>query len=124
MHFVCDVCPILVIEQDKDGFAMGKKVMAIILLMAVAAMCWSATSATYYLKLTINHAPVVSLNATADNQVRATWSFDPNEASVGLTAPDGIDVDVSEVAGYGSATCTVSEGRRGPARVTCTITAS
>ena len=95
---------------------MGKKVMAIILLMAVAAMCWSATSATYYLRLTIDHAPVVSLNATADNQVRATWSFDPSEASVGFTA--------SEVAGYVSATCTVSDGRKGPARVTCTITAS
>ena len=121
---MCVVCPILVIEQDKDGFAMGKKAMAIILLMAVAAMCWSATSATYYLRLTIDHAPVVSLNATADNQIRATWSFDPSEASVGFTVPDGIDVDVSEVAGYGSATCTVSEGRRGPARVTCTITAS
>ena len=103
---------------------MGKKVAAIILLMAVTAMCWSATSATYYLRLTIDPAPVVSLNATADNQVRATWSFDPSEASVGFTAPDEIDVDVSEVAGYGSATCTVSEGRRGPARVTCTITAS
>lgn len=124
MRFVCVVCPILVIEKDKDGFAMGKKVAAIILLMAVAAMCWSATSATYYLRLTIDHAPVVSLNATADNQVRATWSFDPNEASVDFTAPDGIDVDVSEVAGYGSATCTVSEGRKDPARVTCTITAS
>lgn len=121
---MCVVCPILVIEKDKDGFAMGKKVAAIILLMAVTAMCWSATSATYYLRLTIDPAPVVSLNATADNQVRATWSFDPSEASVGFTAPDEIDVDVSEVAGYGSATCTVSEGRRGPARVTCTITAS
>ena len=66
----------------------------------------------------------LELNATADNQVRATCSFDSSEASVGLTAPDGIDVDVSEVAGYGSATCTVSEGRKGPARVTCTITAS
>ena len=121
---MCVVCPILVIEKDKDGFAMGKKVAAIILLMAVTAMCWSATSATYYLRLTIDHAPVVSLNATADNQIRATWSFDPNEGSVGFTAPDGIDVDVSEVAGYGSATCTVSEGRKDPARVTCTITAS
>ena len=121
---MCDACPILVIEQDKDGSRMGKKVMATILLMAVAAMCWSATSATYYLRLTIDHAPVVSLNATADNQVRATWSFDPNEASVGFTAPDGIDVDVSEVAGYGSATCTVSEGRKGPARATCTIPAA
>lgn len=124
MRLVCVVCSILVIEKDKDGFVMGKKAMAIILLMAVAAMCWSATSATYYLRLTIDPAPVVSLNATADNQVRATWSFDPSEASVGFTAPDEIDVDVSEVAGYGSATCTVSEGRRGPARVTCTITAS
>ena len=121
---MCAVCPILVIEQDKDGFGMGQKVMAIILLMAVAAMCWSATSATYYLRLTIDYAPVVSLNATVDNQVRATWSFDPSEASVGFMAPDGIDVDVSEVAGYGSATCTVSEDRKGPARVTCTITAS
>lgn len=103
---------------------MGKRMVAFVVMLAVAIMCWSAASATYYLTLTIDRPPEVSVVRTPEGEGRASWSVDPTEAGVDISAPADVDMEMFRTPSAVTATCTATGTKAAPSYVTLTITAS